>query len=420
MTREKLWKEYMEKHPDGYFYTQFCVLYNRWHKKVNPVMHVVHKAGDKLYVDFAGDKLEIVNPHTGEIEKAEVFVAILGASQLTYVEACMSQKKEDFIRCCENALHFFGGAPQAIIPDNLRSAVTKSNRYEPEINETFADFANHYQCSIIPARPYRPKDKALVEGAVKIVYTRIYSELPKEPHTSLGELNKSMWNILESYNSIQMKGRNYSRLDQFKELEQKELQPLPVHKYEFKKRRVVTVMKTSHVCLADDRHYYSVPYKFMGNKVTLVYSGSAVEVYYRYERIAMHQRDYSRFNYTTIEDHLPSAHRYTSEWTAEKFTNWAEGIHPDVKIFIQGILDSKQHPEQAYKSCVGVLGLVKKVGKERLINACKRAIDYERYNYRIIVSILEKGLDMYNKLTDENNQLEMPLHENIRGEEYYQ
>lgn len=421
VTREKLWKEYMEKHPDGYRYTRFCILYTLWQRKVNPVMHMVHKAGDKLFVDFAGNKLEIVDPDTGEIQEVEVFVAILGASQLTYVEACMSQKKEDFFACCENALHFYGGVPQAIVPDNLKSAVTKSNRYEPTVNEAFEDFANHYQCTILPARPLRPKDKALVEGAVKIVYTHIYANLPKEPYTSLGALNKDIWNFLEKeLNGIKMQGRDYSRLDQFIELEQKTLQPLPVHKYEFKRHRVVTVMTTSHVCLGEDKHYYSVPFKFMRQKVTLVYSKSSVEVYYRYERIAIHQRNYTRFNYTTIADHMPSTHRFVSEWSAEKFTSWAESIHPDVKTFILGILESKQHPEQAYKSCIGVLSLVKKVGKERLINACKRALDYEQYNYRIIVSILEKGLDKYNEVSEETNPLEMPLHENIRGEEYYQ
>lgn len=420
VTREMVWKEYMEKHPDGYRYVRFCVLYNQWLRKVNPVMHMVHKAGDKLFVDFAGKKLEIVDPHTGEIQEAEVFVAVLGASQLTYVEACMSQKKEDFFACCENALHFFGGVPQAIVPDNLKSAVTKSNRYEPTVNEAFEDFADHYQCTILPARPLRPKDKALVEGAVKITYTRIYADMPKGPYTSLEELNKTIWAYLEKYNGIQMQGRGYSRLDQFLELEQKTLQPLPVHKYEFKKHRTATVMKTSHVCLGEDRHYYSVPFKFMGLKVTIAYTKSTVEISYKYERIAIHQRNYKRFNYTTIEDHMPSTHRFVSEWSAEKFTSWAESIHPDVKLFIQGILESKQHPEQAYKSCVGVLSLVKKVGKERLINACKRALDYGHYNYRIIVSILEKGLDKYTEQVEENSQSEMPLHENIRGEEYYQ
>src|SRR5271166_2013194 len=194
----------MENHPDGYRYVRFCVLYNQWQRKVNPVMHMVHKAGDKLFIDFAGKKLEIVDEHTGEIQEVEVFVATLGASQLTYVEACMSQKREDFFACCENALHFFGGVPQAIVPDNLKSAVTKSNRYEPTVHEAFEDFANHYQCTILPARPLHPKDKALVEGAVKIVYTRIYSDLPKEPHTSLANLNKNLWELQEQYNTTKM------------------------------------------------------------------------------------------------------------------------------------------------------------------------------------------------------------------------
>jgi transposase len=189
VTREKLWKEYIEKYPDGYRYTQFCISYRQWQKKVNPVMHMVHKAGDKLFVDYAGEKLKIIDKQTGEIQSVEVFVAVLGSSQLTYAEACFSQKKEEFITACENALHYIGGVPQAIVPDNLKSAVIKSNRYEPTLNEAFEDFSEYYQLTILPARAYRPRDKALVEGAVKILYTRIYANMPEELYGSLEELN---------------------------------------------------------------------------------------------------------------------------------------------------------------------------------------------------------------------------------------
>lgn len=420
VTREKLWKEYFERYPDGYRYTQFCIYYSAWQKRVNPAMHIVHKAGDKMYVDFAGEKLQIVDPTTGEIQDVEVFVAILGSSQLTYAEACYSQKKEDFITACENALHYFGGVPQAIVPDNLKSAVIKSSKYEPTLNEAFEDFADHYQFTILPARSYRPKDKALVEGAVKILYTRIYSNMPKELSTSLHGLNTLIRPLLEEHNCLKMKGRNYSRREQFDEVEQKTLQPLPALRYEFKRHNMVTVMKNCHVCLNEDRHYYSVPYKFMERKVKIIYSKSTVEIYYKYERIALHKRLRSPFNYTTVEEHMPSTHRFVSDWSAEKFIGWADSIHPDVKLFIERILEKKQHEEQAYKSCVGVLGFVKKVGKERLIKACKRALDYGHYNYKIIQTILEKGLDAYDDVSEEQLQLEMPLHENIRGEEYYQ
>lgn len=420
VTREKLWKEYLEKYPDGYRYTRFCIYYTAWQKRVNPAMHMVHKAGDKMYVDFAGEKLQIVDPYTGEIQDVEIFVAVLGSSQLTYAEACISQKKEDFITACENALHYFGGVPQAIVPDNLKSAVIKSSKYEPTLNETFEDFADHYQFTILPARSYRPKDKALVEGAVKILYTRIYSNLPKELATSLVNLNLIMLPFLEEHNSINMKGRNYSRRQQFDEVEKKTLQPLPAQRYEFKKQNLVTVMKNGHICLNDDKHYYSVPFKYISRKVKIIYSKSTVEIYYKYERIALHKRLRSPYNYTTVEEHMASTHRFVSEWSAEKFIGWAESIHPYVKLFIERILEKKQHEEQAYKSCIGVLSFVKKVGKERLINACKRALDYGHYNYKIIQTILERGLDKYDDAPEENQQLEMPLHDNIRGEEYYE
>jgi transposase len=420
VTREKLWKEYLGKHPDGYRYTRFCLYYIQWQNKVVPLMHMIHKAGDKLFIDFAGEKLQIVDTQTGEIQEVEVFIAILGSSQLTYAEACMSQTKEDFISCCENALHYYEGVPQAIVPDNLRSAVTKSDRYEPTINEAFADFADHYQCYVVPARPYHPRDKALVEGAVKILYTRIYSNMPKQPHESLIALNEIIREHLEHHNNTKMQGRNYSRREQFEEIERKILLPLPVLRYEFKRHSTLTVMKNAHVCLSEDKHYYSVPFKYIGRKVKILYSKKTVEICYKYERITIHERIRSPYNYTTIAEHLPSTHRFVSEWSAEKFMAWAESIDPSVKLFIEGILDKKQHPEQAYKSCIGVLSFVKKVGKERLVNACKRGLDYGHFNYGIIRNILEKGYDKYDELPEESTQLQMPMHENIRGEEYYE
>lgn len=380
-------------------------------------MRMEHKAGDKLYVDFAGDKLQIIDKQTGEIQNVEVFVAILGASQLTYAEAVMTQQKEDFIGACENALHYYGGVPAAIVPDNLKSAVTKSSKYEPVLNETFADFASHYNTAILPARAYRPRDKALVENAVRILYTRIYAKLRGRHFFSLEELNVAIRTELEEHNSLILTGRNYSRRQQFEEIERITLLPLPELRYELKKTLFVTVMQNGHVCLHADKHYYSVPYRFIGKKVKLMYSRHSVEIFYNYERIAIHKRLKSPFNYTTEKEHLASSHRFVSEWNPERFISWAEGIHEDVRLYILKILDRKQHPEQAYKSCVGVLGFSKKVGNERLIKACQRALGYGMYNYKTIQKILENGLE---NQEEENEQLQMPLHDNIRGEEYYQ
>lgn len=418
MNRRILWEAYIKEFPDGYGYTQFCFLFNQWKARVNPTMHLDHKAGDKMYVDYAGEKMSITDKETGEVITVEVFVAILGASQLTYAEAVLSQQKEDFIAACENALHFYGGVPSAIVPDNLKAAVTKSNRYEPTLNETFADFADHYGTTILPARAYRPRDKALVEGAVKIIYSRIYAPVRKEIYHSLAELNIAIKVALEAHNSQPLKGRNYSRRLQFEEVERQALSPLPALRYEFKRQHQATVMKNGHVCLGTDKHYYSVPYRFIGKKVKLLYSRTNVEVYYHYERIAMHRRIKSPYSYTTDKDHLASTHRFMTEWTPDKFLDWAATIDEDVRLYILKILDRKQHPEQAYRSCIGVLSLARKAGNERLASACRRALGYGLYNYKTIQQILENKMDSYEDslFADE---LPMPSHDNIRGENYY-
>lgn len=418
VTRHLLWREYKITHNNGVGRSQFNYYFARWKAQVSPTMRMDHKAGDKLYVDFAGDKLSIVDKQTGEIQYVEVFVAILGASQLTYVEAVMSQQKEDFIGACEGALLYYGGVPEAIVPDNLKSAVTKSSKYEPVLNEAFADFAQHYSTTILPARAYRPRDKALVENAVRIIYTRIYAKLRGVDYFTLEELNTAIRLALEEHNSTLLTGRNYSRRQQFEEVERVALAPLPLFRYELRKELYATVMKNGHVSLNVDKHYYSVPYRFIGKKVKLMYSRSVVEIFYHYEQIARHQRLKSPYNYTTDKEHLASAHRFVTDWTPERFLSWAGKIHEDVQLYILKILDRKQHPEQAYKSCVGILSFAKKVGDERLIKACQRALGYGIYNYKTIQSILEKGMDLYDD--DEKGQLQMPVHDNIRGENYYQ
>lgn len=417
ITRQLLWQEYKSKNIDGAGRSQFNYYFALWKKQVNPTMRIEHKAGDKLFVDFAGDKLQIIDKQTGELQDVEVFVAILGASQLTYVEAVMSQQKEDFIAACEGALHYYGGVPLAIVPDNLKSAVTKSSKYEPILNETFADFAEHYNTTILPTRAYKPRDKALVENAVRIMYTRIYAKIRGNEYFTLDELNQGIRIALEEHNQLLLTGKNYSRRQQFEEVERHTLLPLPELRYELKKQLFVTVMKNGHVSLNVDKHYYSVPYRYIGRKVKLLFSRHSVEIFYSYERIAIHKRLKSPYNYTTDKEHLASSHRFVSDWTPERFLSWAEGIHEDVRLYVLKILDRKQHPEQAYKSCVGILGFAKKVGNDRLTKACQRALGYGIYNYKTIQKILEMGLDTQ---MEEEESVEMPQHDNIRGEEYYQ
>lgn len=418
VTLLNLFNEFHQLHQEGYRQTAFYHHYNLWARRATPSMHMVHKSGDKMFVDFTGEKLEVVDPQSGEIKKMEVFVAILGGSQYTYVEAVESQRVEDFISCCENALRFFGGVPNAIVPDNLKSAVIKTNRYEPKLNENFEAFADHYGTVVLPARAYKPKDKSLVEGAVKIAYMRIFAMLPLDLPTSLAELNSRIWVLLHEHNCKKFKGRNYSRLEQFEESEKQTLQGLPATRFELRSSLVATVMKNGHVSLSVDKHYYSVPYGYISKKVRILFSKSLVEVYYKYERIASHQRTRSPHNYTTDSSHLATQHQIMAEWNPEYFLAQARAINIDVAFYIAQVLQKKQHPEQAYKSCQGILSFAKRVGHDRLIKACQRAHAYGLYHFRAIEDILNKGLDLFD--LEEEKQLPMPSHENIRGKKYYQ
>lgn len=419
MTLLLLFEQYRKDYPKGYGITQFYKYYRLFSKRIQPVMHIEHKAGDKLYIDFAGDKLSVVDAQTGELKAAEVFVAILGCSQLTYVEAVYTQKKEDFINACTNALAYFGGVPAAIVPDNLKSAVSKSSRYEPAINDTFADFAEHYNTAVLPARAYRPKDKALVEGMVKIIYRTLYTVITTSEYTSLLSLNTALQQALEALNNTPFKGRDYSRRQQFEEIERSALRPLPLYPYEFKQQVMVTVMKNGYACLSVDKHYYSVPYRFIGKKVKILYTATLIEIYYRYERIASHKRSCDKYQYTKVQEHLAPAHRYLEDWCPEKLIEKARAIDEQVATYVIAVIEQKQHPEQAYKSCSGILSLLGKVGRERLSNACKRAYSYRVYNYSIIKQILEKNLD-YLSEEEQEECFTMPEHHNIRGSEYYE
>lgn len=418
VTLLNLFLEYHQLHPEGFRQTSFYHHYKLWSARAQPSMHMVHKAGDKMFVDFTGEKLEVVDRQSGEIKKMEVFVAILGGSQYTYVEAVESQRVEDFISCCENALHFFGGVPNAIVPDNLKSAVTKTNRYEPKLNENFEAFADHYGTVVLPARAYKPKDKSLVEGAVKIAYMRIFAMLPKDLPTSPEQLNSRIHVLLREHNCQKFKGRSYSRLEQFEESEKHVLQSLPASRFELRSSLVATVMKNGHVSLSVDKHYYSVPFSYISKKVRVLFSKSHVEIFYKYERIATHTRTRSPHNYTTDSLHLATQHQVMSEWNPDYFLSQARCIGKEVEFYIAQVLQKKQHPEQAYKSCQGILSFSKRVGHQRLIKACERGHAYGLYHYRAIEDILNKGLDLFD--LEEEKQLPMPLHENIRGKNYYQ
>jgi len=422
-TRRNLWqKDYIARFPNGYGFTQFTTCYSTWLKVKNPVMHIEHKAGDKMYIDFAGKKLHVVHPDTGEIQDVEVFLSVLGASQLTYIEAIESQQKEDFISCCENALYYYGGVPQAIVPDNLKSAVIKTDKYEPTLNEAFEQFAGHYSTTILPARAYKPKDKSLVEGAVKIMYNRIYTKLQDQVFFTIESLNTALHKLLEEeYNGICFTNRNYSRRSLFEEIEKEHLQPLPKMRFTLNKQKVVTVAKHGHVCLTEDKHYYSVPYQYIGKRVTIYYTKKHVNIYHNYLHVTSHERIKSMYGYTTNPDHLASQHQYLTDWNPERFIKQASAISSIVQDFIERILNKRQHPEQSYRSCNGILQLLNKVGEVRLIKACKLALSYEQYNYAIVKRILERGIDKITLEEEEkpSNTNIIPMHRNIRGEAYY-
>lgn len=413
-----MWQEYIELHPKGYKSTQFCEHYNRWSRKVSPLMHMTHKMGDKMYVDYAGKTLEVVDKEAGESQEVQFFVAILGASQYTYAEASPSQKKEDFVASVEKALHYFEGVPSAIVPDNLKSAVIKSDRFEPTINETLMDFAEHYQTTVLPARAYKPRDKSLVEGAVKILYQRLYTQLRQEEFHSIESLNERIWELLKEHNQKKLTGRPFSRYQLFIEDERDKLGALPMERFEIRYQSFATVNRNSHVMLGADKHYYSVPYQNIRKKVKLLYTSSTVQIYYKYNRIAVHKRDPRAYYYTTSHQHLPATHQFLTDWSPQTFIDKAAAIDPVVVELVVNILEHKQHPEQAYKSCMGILSLEKKVGTDRLIKACKRALEHGIHNYRIVKSILEKGLD---RIDDEKGEDpdQLPDHGNIRGNKYY-
>jgi transposase len=354
----------------------------------------------------------------GEQKNAEVFVAILGASELTYVEASESQEKEQFIRSTERAIIYFGGVPRSLVPDNLKSAVTKASKYEPELNPLFDDFAEYYRTVILPARVYHPKDKALVENAVKLTYQRIFAPLYKRKFYSLDELNEAIREQLEQHNNRKLTKLQISRRQLFEEIEKNELKTLPSSPYPLKHFEHRKVAPDYHVLLSADKHYYSVPWRLKGQQVRLIYDERNVAIYAAGQRVAQHRRDTRKGGYTTTEVHMPAHHQFYASWSAEKFTGWAASIGEETHLVISHLLETKQHKEQAYKSCVGILSLANKYSAEELNIACRRAWNYSRISYREVKAYLE-DLRLQRTLNREDKQLKMFVHENLRDSAIY-
>lgn len=417
--RQVIYQEYIDKHPDGFSYTHFCREYRAWMKMQDVSAIIEHKAGEKFYVDFAGKKLEITDRTTGEIKKVEVFVAILGFSQFTYVQACPSQKREVFIRAVENALHYIGGVPEIIVSDNLKSAVFRADRYEPELNEAFERFALHYSTVIVPARPKKPKDKPRVEGAVKTVYSRIYALIRNQVFFSIEELNETIVKLLVPYNERIPKHHATSRRSLLATIEKNHLKPLPSERHELCEYIWSKVYKTAHIMLPEDKHYYSVPYEFIGKKVKMVYNSETVEIYYNLKRVAVHKRDHSGKGKTTVKEHMPQNLQFAESINADMLINWATSIGESTKQVIEKIISERPHFEQSSRSCLGILSMAKKVGKERLEKACIRALYFGNYGYRTIKNILQKNLDLQPLPKEFEFEYLIGEHENIRGSSYY-
>lgn len=413
-----LWEEYKSDKLAFYSYSQFCYHFQIWRNASVLTVHIDHKAGDKMFCDFTGKHLQITDWLTGAKSDVEVFVAVLGASQLTYVEAVASQQKEDWVSVNENALLYFGGVPAAIVPDNLKSAVTKADKYEPDINPTYHDFSQHYGTVTMAARPNKPKDKALAENAVGIVYSWIFAKLRDMTFFSLPDLNKAIHKELENYNNKPMQRLKKSRREIFNELEKNVLKPLPKERYEirhFEKNKKVAF--NYHVHLREDDHYYSVPYKYRTYRVDVIYTVNTVEIYHKGSRIALHKRVKNACGkYSTIPEHRHPKHKWLDNWSPERFTRWAAFQGDSVKEMVEIILNRAEYPEQAFKTCMGLLHLEKKYPSSRVNKACKRALSFEHYSFKGVKNILENGLENY---CEQQTLFPMPLHNNIRGKNYY-
>lgn len=419
VTRQLLWDEYRSEYPSGYSYSQFCDHLSKALNVKNAVMHFTHVPGERMMVDFAGDHLHYVDRSTGELVKCEVLVCVLPYSNYTYVEALRSQKQDEFISGLSNALHYMGGSPQCIKCDNLRTAVTKANRYEPTFTEAMDYFGQHYGLTVMAARVRKPRDKASVEGGVSIAYKRIYAPLRNEIFYSLAELNHAIRARLEKHHVLNFKGRDYSRNMIFISEEKQLLKPLPENRYVIKHTVMAKVQKNYHIILGEDFHQYSVPYTLIGKTVKLIYTGDLVEIYHEHKRIAFHSRNYKKYGYTTLQSHMPANHKHMTErkgWNADTFMNRAEAIGPSAQLFISRILTSKVFPEQTFNSCLGIFRLGKQYGNDRLEAACKRAAESPYANYGIIQNILKNNLDKTN-----NPEINfIPDHDNIRGSTNYQ
>ena len=417
VTLQLLWAEHVAVHEDrAYRYSQYCHHYRQWRKKQRRSMRQIHRAGEKTFIDYCGPTVPIICRNTGEIRRAQIFVAVLGASSYTFAEATWTQSLPDWIASHQRAFQFFGGVTELQIPDNLRAGVTDANRYTPVINETYAEMAAHYQTAVLPARPRKPKDKAKAEVAVQIVERWILARLRHHTFFSLPELNQAIAELLPDLNERHFQGQEVSRRDLYEQLDAPVLKPLPVSPYGYAEWRKARPGIDYHVSVA--KRFYSVPHALVGQTLDVRLTAETVEVLHKGNRVAVHPRQGPQL-YSTLVEHMPSSHRAHREWSPGRFLNWAQDIGPCTRQVVQQQLENRPHPEHGYRACLGLLNLARRYSKSRLEKACERALAIRSINYQSIASILKQGLDQQALEGDEHLQDDLPLHDNVRGADYY-
>jgi len=416
VTRQLLWDEYIAAYPPGYSRSQFCFHLSQHLLASKPSMVLQHKAGEKLYIDFAGKKLSYVDSHTGELIYCQVFVACLPYSDYSFVMAVASQSINDFLYALSCCLEEFGGVPQILVPDNLKAAIIKASPYEPDVNSALEDFANHYGTTVIPARIKRPRDKALVENQVKLVYTRVYARLRNHQFFSLNSLNQAITQKTKEHNQTRMQQMPYCREERFLADEKHLLNPLPEQTFELKYYATLKVAKNNHIYLSRDKHYYSVPFAYIGVKVKVIYTRTMVYIYAKGKQVAVHIRNYGLGRYSTDKDHLCSAHNHYLDRSPDYYLRKAKAASDELHDLIQMVFKQNRHPEQLYRTCDGLLSLQRKTKPTTFNKACLIALSHQVYSYKFISNIIS------NKMTDmqeEQNKPALPEHENIRGKAYY-
>ncbi len=421
VTRLLLWEEYVATDANSsYSYPQFCALYREWCKHLKLSMRQVHIAGEKLFLDYCGPTISILDQRTGEVREAQVFVAVMGASNYTFAEATWTQRLSDWTASTSRALAYFNGVPRLLIPDNLKAAVTKACRYEPTLNQTYSDLAAHYGCAVLPARPYKPQDKAKVETGVQVVERWILARLRHHTFFSLLSLNIAIRELLTDLNTRPFKRLPGCRRSQFAALDAPALSPLPPQPYEYAAWKRARVNIDYHIEV--DRHFYSVPHPLVRREVEVRLTASTVEVFHSGKRVASHPRSLRHGAHSTTPDHMPKAHRAHLEWSPSRFLRWASEIGECTHAIVEHTFATKPHPEMGYRSCLGLLNLAKQYGTVRVEAAAARAVALHAPHRSTVASILKRGLDSQplDGVPTDDDRLVAPLaHDNLRGADYY-